>query len=181
MEKQESNNKALVLILVCSIIVLIAVVAVGTYSFYSATIMNNDNNKKPTNVSTAKLEINLADDTITGDNLIPGDIVTKTFEVKNNGTVTTEFSLIWKSVNNTFVNQKDLIITLEENGTEVIKESDNITLPKTTSTSTVLKNGLSVKAGATNNYTLTITYKNTDQDQSADMGKSISATIELGA
>ena len=40
-----------------------------------------------------------------------------------------------------------------------------------------LKDNLSVNPGETQNFTLTITYRNTNEDQTGDMGKEISATI----
>jgi len=178
MEPKKENNKALILTLMVSIIVLIGIVIAGTYAFYTATV--SANTVDPTKLSTGTLESSIQDGTLTGGNLIPGDTVVKKFSVTNSGSIDLTFKLNWKSVTNTFVNQDDLIVTLMEETTEIISEADNQIFPSTTTTSTILKDNLKIASGETKNYTLTITYKNTNEDQTADMGKTISAVIELG-
>ncbi len=175
---QEKNTK-LIIGLVISIIILIIVIAVGTYSFYSANINTTNNDQNKLQNSTATLEFVLTDGTLTGDNLIPGDTITKTFQVKNNGTIDGTFKIVWSEVTNNFVNKQDLIVTLSDEEGEIISESDNQVLPDSTTTATLIKDKLNISAGATKNYTLKITYRNTEEDQSSDMGKSLSAKIKL--
>lgn len=178
MEKSEKNTR-LVITLVFSIVILVVLVAIGTYSFYTATIKTNHEENKKTQATTAKLDFEIIDGTLKGSNLIPGDTITKTFQIKNNGTVEGTYAIIWKSAVNNFVNQKDLIVTLTEDGTEIVKSSDLQTFPRTTTTPVTIKDNLKIAPGKTKNYILTITYQNTEQDQSGDMGKSISAVIDM--
>ena len=180
-EMEKENNIKLIITLVISIIILITVVVVGTYSYFVQNVNDTRNeNKNPSTLNTAEIDFAFETGTLTGGNLIPGDVITKSFTVKNNGTGTIPYNLMWTAVTNNFVNQNDLVVTLEENGIEIISESDNITLPTNITTSTVLKDNLNVAAGSTNEYVLKITYKNTDENQIEDMGKNISATIDLG-
>lgn len=178
-EIKTKKNKSFIIALMVAVIILIAIVAIGTYSFYMASVTGNGNGAGSSSINSVDLKATLEDGTLTGSNLIPGESITKTFSVKNTGTGDITFYLIWKSVTNTFVNKNDLIVTLTENGNPIISDSDNMKLPSTTTTQSTLKNNLSVRAGETKNYTLTITYKNTSSDQSADMGKNISAVIGI--
>ena len=87
--------------------------------------------------------------------------------------------MVWKSVVNNFINKQDLIVTLEEDGNNLILENQNQVLPDTTTSQSIIKDNLTIAPGATKSYTLTIIYQNTEQDQTADMGKSISAVIDM--
>lgn len=177
-QKETESNAKLIVVLVVSILILVALVVAGTYSFYTVTVLSNNTANNKLTVNTSKIVFEIVDGTLTGDNLIPGDTITKTFQVKNTGTTDINFKLMWKNVVNNFVNKKDLIVTLTEDGTSIISSADNVTLPSTVA-SAVLKDNLTIASGATKSYVLTITYENTDEDQTADMGKNISAEIEL--
>ena len=112
--------------------------------------------------------------------MIPGDSVTYTFTVQNPNNIDVCFNLLWSNTTNTFVNQKDLVVKLEKgDGTVLV---NNKQFPATNSGTTELLLGTSIKASTTDTYTLTVTYLSTDEDQTADMGKSFSGTIigELG-
>lgn len=180
MENKQSNT-GLIVTLIVSIIILIAIVTVGTYSFYTTMINQSNTEEHKTNVTSAELDFEIVDGTKTVESggIIPGDTVTKNFSIKNNGNVTGTYKLVWKSVVNNFVNQNDLIVTLSEDGTEIISASDNKTFPASTTNPIVLKDGLSIPKNTTKNYTLTITYKNTENDQFEDMGKTFSAVIDM--
>ena len=179
MEKKEPNKVALIITFSMSIIILITIVVVGTYSLYTSGISQTNKGNENSTVKSAKIEYSLTDGTLSGENLLPGDTVTKTFQVNNTGTVDGIFQILWKSVVNNFVNQDDLIVTLKEDETEIITAEDNITLPTTSTDSTILIDELTIEAGKTKNYTLTITYKDTEENQIDDMGKDFSAVIEL--
>ena len=182
MTKNESqNNVKLIITLVVSVALLIAVVAFGTYAFFVGGITDNrDQNDPNTNLTTANIEFNMKDGSITGNNLVPGDSVVKKFTVENKGTGTITYNILWTSAVNNFVNKSDLIVTLNDGTTDVITESDNVIFPNTSTSSQTLKSGLKIASGETKEFTLTVTYKNTEEDQTGDMGKNISATLGLG-
>ncbi len=181
MTKNESqNNVKLIIILVVSVIILIAIIAFSTYAFFTGSLTNRDPDESNSSLTTANIEFTMGDGTIKGNNLVPGDSIVKKFTVHNKGTGTITYNILWNSAVNNFVNKNDLVITLNDGLNEIISESDNVIFPSTITSSQILKEGLKISAGETKEFTLTITYKNTDQDQSADMGKNISATLGLG-
>ncbi len=180
MEPQKENNRLLVITLIISIVILIGIVISGTYAFFTSTIKMPETDFD-TQITGAKIEFSLTDKdgVITGENLIPGDKVTKTFQVTNSGSGTITYRLVWDSVINNFVNQDDLIVTLSDGLNEEISEEDNVTLPATTTDDTDLITGLKINSGETKNFTLTITYKETDADQLDDRGKNFSAVLKI--
>ena len=178
MEKQDNNTRTIITFAI-SIVLLILIVAGGTYAFYTNKMETDNIENNSTNVNTNKLEFQIVDGTIKGSNLIPGDTITKTFQIKNKGNIEGTYSLVWKSVVNNFINKQDLIVTLEEDGNNLILENQNQVLPDTTTSQSIIKDNLTIAPGATKSYTLTIIYQNTEQDQTADMGKIISAVIDM--
>lgn len=176
-EKNKDNTKKLIVIFAFSVLILIGLVVAGTYAFFSNTVVDRRVDFQ-TSIKTGKVtEFGLEDGAINGGNLIPGDTLTKSFGLTNRSSGTLNYKLVLKEITNTFVNKQDLIITLTRNGSTLISESDNYVLPNTTTGSVTLKDNLSVNPGETQNFTLTITYRNTNEDQTGDMGKEISATI----
>ncbi len=179
-QKEKDNTKKLIAIFSISIIVLIGLVVAGTYAFFTNSVIDRRGDNTTNLITGSVSEFGLKDGTITGDNLIPGDTVTKNFSLSNRSTGPVNFKLLWKDITNSFVNKQDLIITLTQDGKTLISEADNNTFPSTASSS-VLKDNLTIPTGATQNFTLKITYRNTEQDQSGDMGKTISASIAIEA
>lgn len=181
MTKNESEkNTKLIITLIISVLILIAVVAFGTYAFFTGTFTDRNPSDSNSSIVTGNIEFNMEDGAIVGNNLVPGDSIEKKFTVHNKGTGTISYNILWTSAVNNFINKNDLVVTLKEGTTDVIVESDNIIFPSTITTSQLLKKGLKIAAGETKEFTLTITYKNTNADQTADMGKSISAVLGLG-
>ena len=88
--------------------------------------------------------------------------------------------MLWSNTTNTFINQDDVVVHLEDSdGTVVVNET---VFPATNAGTTLLASGVQIPAETTETYTLTVTYKNTDELQNADIGKSFNGTIigELG-
>jgi hypothetical protein len=181
MTKNESqNNTKLIITLIVSVLILIAVVAFGTYAFFTGRFTDRNPSDSNSSMVAGNIEFTMEDGSIIGNNLVPGDSVEKKFTVHNKGTGTVSYNILWTSAVNNFINQNDLIVTLKEGTTDVITESDQVIFPSTITTSQILKKGLKISAGETKEFTLTITYKNTNSDQTADMGKGISAVLGLG-
>ena len=117
---------------------------------------------------------------ISNTTMIPGDSVTITFSVQNPNDIKVCFDLLWNNTTNEFVNQQDLVYSLKDEDTNVLVTEK--TYPKTNVGTTLLIDGTSIEANETKTYTLTITYKETDKDQTADIGKTFNSSIigELG-
>jgi len=169
------NQKNIYIVVASSIMILFCLVYQGVYSYFSASIVDNrGENGGNTSITAPDLkDLTMISGENNGiDTLIPGESVTSTFSVKNDSNTPMCFDLVWTSVTNTFVNKADLIVTLQtEDGTVLL---ENTEFPSTIGT---LLTGLKIGASTTVNYSLTVTYKNSEKDQKGDMGKSFGGTL----
>ena len=160
-----------------AIMILICIIYQGTYSYFLASAENNGNNTT-TGGTTKELKNLIITDgvDVTSSNIIPGESVTSTFTVTNENDIEVCFGLVWTNVTNTFTNTSDLIVTLQKSdGTVLISDTANQIFP--TANDEELISGLKISGETTDTYTITITYKNTDQNQIADMNATFSGTI----
>lgn len=165
------NNKIVIIASVIIVIALVILTVAGSYAFYTATLAPTGKNTM--GATAAGLELTFTDKsaTINVDNLIPGETVTKTFSVQNTGTVAVKFKVVINNVSNTFTHKSDVTIALKE-GTQTLK---TITFPDKTAP---LSDAISIEPKTTKNYTVTITYTNTNNsNQIDDMGKKVSGKI----
>ena len=160
-----------------AIMILICIIYQGTYSYFLAST-ENDGNNTTTGGTTKELKNLIITDgvDVTSSNIIPGESVTSTFTVQNQNDIEVCFGLVWTNVTNTFTNTSDLIVTLQKSdGTVLISDTANQIFP--TANDEELISGLKISGETTDTYTITITYKNTDQNQIADMNATFSGTI----
>lgn len=172
------QRKTFMAALIVSVIAIIALAVYGTYAFYVLPTLENNESKAST-IDTANLSTEIIEGTITGGNLIPGDTIVKTFQVVNNSSVSVTYGIFMKDITNEFINQDDLVITLKENNVAIIEESSAFQFPATGTADIMIKTNLTVAANTTKNYELTITYKNSTNNQVADMDKTLKATIGI--
>ena len=177
------DKKKVFVVLVSAFVIMICLTYQGTYSYFTATVEgtgNRENNTSTGQTDTLENLILSEGSNVVSSAMIPGDSVTYTFTVQNPNNIDVCFNLLWSNTTNTFVNQKDLVVKLEKSDGTVLV--NNKQFPATNSGTTELLLGTSIKASTTDTYTLTVTYLSTDEDQTADMGKSFSGTIigELG-
>ena len=113
---------------------------------------------------------------IRGEDILPGWSETKTFTVENTGTVEATYNINWEKLTNTFVNKQDLVLTLTStNGGGTLEETQ---ISSSGNHIGILTN-ITIAPGVTQTYTMTITYKNQNYDQSSDMGKQLIGKIEV--
>ena len=162
----------LYIVVASSLLLLITIIYQGVYASFEAEVINMG--VRNTNVATKNLSnLQIIDGTTTSSNLmIPGESITQTFQVKNDNDMKLCFNLNWENVENTFVNTGDLHVTLSD-GTNSIP----LTLDTFPTTSATLASGMKINASTTNNYILTVTYVETQEDQTGDMGRSFSGRI----
>ena len=162
------RKNALYIVVASALMILICIIYQGTYSYFSDSPNSSGNNTGIDKSTTEVRDLIITDKTdITSSNLIPGESVSNTFTVENPNTQDLCFQLLWTNITNTFTNKNDLIITLQKSdGTIIISESANQAFPSADGT---LATGLKISGNTTDTYTLTITYKNTDQNQIDDM------------
>lgn len=170
------RKNALYIVVASALMILICIIYQGTYSYFSDSPNSSGNNAGIDKSTTEVRDLIITDKTdITNSNLIPGESVSNTFTVENPNTQDLCFQLLWTNITNTFTNKSDLIITLQKSdGTIIISESANQVFPSADGT---LATGLKISGNTTDTYTLTITYKNTDQNQIDDMDATFSGTI----
>ena len=156
-----------------TLLILFTLMYEGSYAYFNAFVSSEG--EKKTVVTTNVFEDIVISNTsvVSSNNLVPGESVTTSFDITNPNNVSVCFDLLWNNVNNTFLSKNDLVVTLTKNGTEI--NLSNSIFP---SANNEVLTSLSIKANTTDTYKLTVTYKETDKDQSADMKKTFSGIIE---
>ncbi len=170
------KQNAIYIVVASALMILICIIYQGTYSYFSESLDSSGNNTGIDESTAEVRDLIITDKTdITNSNLIPGESVSNTFTVENPNTQDLCFQLLWTNITNTFTNKSDLIITLQKSdGTIIISETANQAFPSADGT---LATGLKISGNTTDTYTLTITYKNTNQNQIDDMDATFSGTI----
>ena len=174
------NRKQRIIVSVTGIFIVLLILVGLTYGYF-LTRINGNTNAKSISVTTANLEIEYNDnnDIITGNKIEPGiTLPTKTFTVTNNGDGTVDYNVGLVNVINNFVNTNDLVYSLSCTSSVTNKEcngTDETAFP--TLNSYIVNN--SIDKDEVQTYVITVTYKETNTDQSDDMGKELSAKIDI--
>ena len=165
-----NKTKTLLIVLVVTII---SITLAGTYAYFTATVTKTNEVNKETTIRAKELSnLTLTGETVlNNNNMIPGETSTKNISITNPNEFELCTAIEIYNVTNTFVNQNDVTVALFENTTKI----DEVVFPSTGSTATI--ENLSIPANTTKNYRVVLTYKNTDADQSQDMGKTLTGTI----
>ena len=162
-------------------IFLVLLILVGLTYAYFLTRINGNTNDKSISVTTANLRLVYSDGTdgvIGGTNIEPSDTVyTKTFTVKSEGNKNIEYGVYLINVINQLTRKEDIKYTLEctTDGTIKCNGVNETTFPS--GISQLITN--TIEPGKTHTYTFKFTYKDTGTDQSIDMGKELSAKIQI--
>lgn len=165
-----SNKKVTIFASILAVALFIGAISYASYAFFSSNISESGDNI--IDVNTAKLGSKFEDDGIIEiKNMIPGDHITRTFSLENLGTeISYKIAVI--DLVNEFESYEDITYVLKENDV-VIKEG---IFPKV-STNNDLSESIVIKKGEKKSYSITITYQNTSEDQSGDMGKTLSGKL----
>ncbi len=166
-----AKKKMTLMISIMGVALFVAAIAGTSYAFFAANVgTKGDNNT--TNVTSGDIKALFSDnEQLNVENIIPGDIVSKTFSLENTGTVPITYKIVMNNVENTFTRKSDVTYVLKENGV-IIKTG---TFP---STNGAISDTITISKGVTNTYTLEVTYINSPtEDQAEDMGKTISGKI----
>ena len=175
------NRKQKIIVSVVGITIVLLALLGLTYAYFLTRIQGNTN-EKSISVTTADLKLvydDGSDGVVGGENLLPSDTVyTKTFTVRNEGNANVEYGVYLIDVINTLVRKDDVKYTLN------CTTDGTITCNKVT-TETTFPSGIKqlitneIEPGKTHTYTFTFTYKDTGTDQSIDMGKELSAKLQI--
>jgi len=178
----EKRNKKTIILLVCAITIVLAG-ALGTYAYF-VTSAREEKPELTVTLGTLALTFEDNSDGITGE-LSLGESVTKEFKIRNTGTQNVTTNMLFNDMVNTYLSES-LSYTLEyrtsEDGewTEVETVSQNVPRSETASDKNLVK-GLTIPAGVTYYYKLTITFNNLDDvDQTQDIGAIFTSKFKIG-
>ncbi len=163
------DKKTTIILAIIAVASFIVLVSTMSYAFFNTNVIKSGSTD-PDSVSTVQIKADFTDGEVVNATIIPGDSFTKTFTVKNTGTSPISFKVVMNDVTNTFSRATDLTYVLYEDGTEISSGY----FPTTTA---ALSDTVTIPSGASKTYTLTVTYVNSDEDQSADLGKSLSGKL----
>ena len=138
------------------------------YNFYKGktSIKVIDNN----------LKLNIDNSNIELINSNPGDSITKTFSVKNNGSNTTNYDIYLSDIVNTFNDKSDLVYKLESaKGCP----ADKRVVPSISGEESKIVNECSINSGETHEYTLKILFEQDTLPQDDNSNVSFSAKLTM--
>ena len=155
--------------------------AIGiSYAYFSLNVIGNDTAKN-NRIVTGNLELTFTDTSeIVLDNMLPGDSVTKTIKVSNTGTKEVAYNVGWTDYENGIINN-ELIIEgtckrLNSSNTE--EGTCNNVFKKAITGSNVISN-IQIEPNVTHEYTLTITFKETNKPQNYNKNKSFNGKLNI--
>ena len=178
MQGMDHVKKRIIISMISILILIIALFGI-TYAYFTTKAKGNEDDKSAS-VTAGKLEVTYKEGNgeIVAEKLMPGDVVaSKTFSVVNTGTATTDYLVIVENVINTLVNNEDLEYELVCNSSITGKNCNGNKTSFPNKKASLVKN--SIDKEEVQNYTLTLTYKETNTDQSSDMDKVISAKVNI--
>ena len=166
-------KKKKLLIPVVASMITVLILSGASYAYYSAKI--KENNKTETIIKSNELNlIFTGTNEINANNMIPGDSFTKTFTVENTSNRTVDFNIYLQNITNEF--NDDLVYVLKDETGSVVGETP---LPVTNQNKSYLKTKLDIESNTTKTYTLTVTFKNTDEPQNDYQGKTFKGTLGI--
>ena len=167
-------NKTVVTLSLCALALLIA--GGISYAYFTASVIGNSE-AKGVNVESGTMSLKLDGTKITSLNgALPGAEHTINFSVENTGTLEATYSLDMISVTNNFVDQSDLVysITSTNNG----RQKQTTLAPSSNQT---ILSGVKIAADEKQEYSLTLHFKETGDNQNDNQGKAFSGLIQLNA
>ena len=155
-----------------------------TYAFFNANVIGDG---KDIVVVGGSLSLHFEDGSeMTIDDAYPGDKIEKIFTVTNTGTLPTSYTMWWKDLTNTFIND-ELVMSLEctsykEIDGEKVVNGTCSGLNETvigTDSSFPIKSNIQIESGIIHEYKLIILFKEMGIIQNYNMNKSFGGTINI--
>ena len=177
------NRVIKILIILFSITSVLGVIGFS-YAYFSTEVKGEGKNIV---LETGNLKLRYTDDSsMSLNDALPGDSIVRTFKVENIGSKKVSYNILWNNLINT-INNYDLQIdmkcksynsnTLEESGT---CDSFYKAVPYSeTSTSKSIKKDIEIDTNITQEYTVTITFKNRSYNQNDNLNKKFTGKIDL--
>ena len=168
-------------ILFGTLIVLLLLLTTGlSYAYFSISVKGNDNAKNVI-VEAGTLKLTYTDGpAINAQYIKPGWSTTKEVSVKNNGTLDTNYNIIWQSLTNEITNNEIVISATCQrlNASGTVEGTCEPISQAAISDMTIAKK-ISIESGITHKYTFTILFKDTNANQNYNQGKKFSGVLGI--
>ena len=172
------SNKYFYIISVIVALLVIGITISASFAFF--TNSGSANTGKATVITSGSLSLELVDGNVVGttNGMVPGDFVTKTFIVRNTGTIDTVYDVYFSEVYNTFADKSDLVYSLSSSDGGYNTISDQV-IPSTSGDESKIINAYSINAGESHTYTLTIKFLSKNENQDDNKGKTFSGKLQI--
>ena len=150
-----------------------------TYGYFKAEFSYQSDELK---VTTGTLKLDYADESplIYKESFKPGDVITKTFTVENTGTLDTTYDLIWKEYNNDITNDELIIKAVcDSMTTNDIMSGTCSGIEEKPVIGDNIKSDVSIAPGIKHKYVIEIIFRNLDENQNYNQGKTFSGIINV--
>ena len=155
--------------------VLIIGMIIGYSSAYFVSEVVNNPAPRESNVTTGIMAIEFSDGPeVKLEKAIPGSSVTKTFTIKNTGTLDAYYDVYLSDLINNFADKTDLVYTL----TSADGGANAFETEVPASSSKIVNNKL-INPNVTHTYSLKIEFKETNDNQDDNIGKSFSSVVRV--
>ena len=168
-------------ILFGTLIVLLLLLTVGlSYAYFSTSVKGNDN-AKDVIVEAGTLKLTYTDGAaINAQYIKPGWTTTKEVSVKNNGTLDTNYNVIWQTLTNTITNNELVLsATCQRLNASGTVEGTCESISQAAISDMTIAKKISIEAGITHKYTFTILFKETNSDQNYNQGKEFNGVLGI--
>ena len=160
------------------LIVLGCILIIGITVTFAYFLANIEGEGKSITLKSKNLKITFTEsNNLSGENISPGWSKTSTFTVKNEGDKDYTYNIVIKDLVNTFVTTGNLQykITSTDGGYNMTDFKD---IPKSNEASNKkIATNITISGNTTQTYTILFTYKNSEDNQIDDMGKTLSGQI----
>ena len=168
-------------ILFGTLIVMLLLLTTGlSYAYFSTTVKGNDNAKNVV-VEAGTLKLIYTDGpAINAQYIKPGWSTTKTVSVKNNGTLDTNYNIIWQTLTNTITkNELVLSATCQRLNSAGTVEGTCESISQAAISDMTIAKKISIESGITHKYIFTILFKETNADQNYNQGKEFNGVLGI--
>ena len=181
------NNKYIKPLTLVVAFLILGLVTVASYAYFVAGVQGNDN-AFDTVITTGDLVLKYNEYDTNGISLneaIPGNSISKYFEVENVGSVETTYDVYLSEILNTFVDQNDLVYTVEPVVEELgpgVSECYNLNervVPASSGEESKIISSCHLYPRQVHSYRLRITFKDDDTNQDDNQGKIFSAKLSI--
>ena len=169
------NKKSITILVVCLIVSVMSV----SLAFFSARIIGNGKN---VSVNAKELTINFDNNNEIASGIIePGWSSTNTFSVDNKSKASFTYDIVLKNYKNTTKTNGYLVYKITSTNGYNMTEFKDMPKDGENTYDLVIARGITIEPGSSNkqNYTLEIKYLDSTEDQSIDMGSTVTGSLYI--